>query len=192
MAYLGLLPFAFAIISAYLVAKHVIDQRRRKRLPPGPKPLPLVGNIADLPSAGVPEWEHWLKHKDLYGPISSVTVLGQTLILIHDKEIAFELMEKRSSVHSSRPHMEFANEMYDTLRAQVPLGLTDHCRIGWKEGLGSLPYNSKLRLYRKQFHLQIGTKALVAKHYALQDVEVRRFLWRVLQKPENLWQSIQT
>lgn len=28
---------------------------------------PILGNIADFPRAGEPEWEHWLKHKDTYG-----------------------------------------------------------------------------------------------------------------------------
>ena len=34
-------------------------------LPPGPKPLPLIGNMLDLPKGK--EWEHWVKHKELYG-----------------------------------------------------------------------------------------------------------------------------
>lgn len=80
-------------------------------LPPGPKGLPLVGNVNDLPPPGVPEYQHWLRHKELYGSLSSVTVLGQTLIIIHDKEVAFELMEKRASKYSGRPNSKFGSEM---------------------------------------------------------------------------------
>jgi hypothetical protein len=45
--------------------------RRHKKsslsLPPGPKGLPFLGNINDLPGSGVLEYHHWAKHKDLYG-----------------------------------------------------------------------------------------------------------------------------
>ena len=44
-------------------------------LPPGPKPLPILGNFRDVPPEGSLEYMHWLKHKDLYGPITSVTVM---------------------------------------------------------------------------------------------------------------------
>lgn len=45
------------------------------------------------------------------GPISSVSVLGQTMIIINDVDIAFELMEKRGNVHSGRPRLVFGGEM---------------------------------------------------------------------------------
>jgi hypothetical protein len=80
-------------------------------LPPGPKGLPLVGNISDLPPQGSQEYLHWQQFKERYGPLSSVTILGQTMIIIHDREIALELMEKRASKHSGRPNMKFAMEM---------------------------------------------------------------------------------
>ncbi|KKA21750.1 Cytochrome P450 oxidoreductase OrdA-like protein [Rasamsonia emersonii CBS 393.64] len=96
---------------SYLVKVLLLSKRRGPPLPPGPKPKPLVGNISDLPQKGKPEWLHWLRHKDLYGPISSVTVLGQTLIILNDSNLAFELMEKRSSKHSSRPRLVFSGEM---------------------------------------------------------------------------------
>ena len=41
------------------------------------------------------------------GPISSVTVFGQTLIILNEARLAIELMEKRSAIHSSRPTAEF-------------------------------------------------------------------------------------
>jgi hypothetical protein len=46
------------------------------------------------------------------GPISSVTIFGQTLIVLNDVEVAVDLMEKRAAMHSSRPKIVFAGEMY--------------------------------------------------------------------------------
>lgn len=45
------------------------------------------------------------------GPISSVTVLGQPIVIINDLKIAVELLNRRSAIHSSRPNMIFASEM---------------------------------------------------------------------------------
>ena len=80
-------------------------------LPPSPKGLPLVGNVNDLPQPGSLEYKHWLQHKEQFGLLSSVTVMGQTIIIIHDRNVAFELMEKRASKHSGRPSMKFAMEL---------------------------------------------------------------------------------
>lgn len=116
MAILGLSMYlAVAGLLGFYLARYVVSQRNKLPLPPGPKPWPLLGNVTDLPPPGQPEWKHWLKFKDLYGPISSITVLGQTLIIIHDKEAASELMEKRAGNYSSRPYAPFADGMCETL-----------------------------------------------------------------------------
>jgi hypothetical protein len=85
----------------------------QRSLPPGPTGLPFVGNISNLPPQGVPEYRHWIKHKEKYGPLSSITVMGNTIIIIHDKEAASELLEKRAAKNSSRPTSEFAAHMYE-------------------------------------------------------------------------------
>lgn len=77
--------------------------KKNANLPPGPKGLPIIGNLMDLPPKSVPEYQHWLSFKDTYGPISSITVLGTTLVLIHDKQAAHDLLEKAASETSSRP-----------------------------------------------------------------------------------------
>jgi hypothetical protein len=100
------------IIAAYLVNRLVRSKNHGRPLPPGPKGIPILGNVNDLPKPGMLECHHWLKHKDLYGPISSVTVLGQTFVIINDAQIALELLRDRSAIHSARPHMVFSSEMY--------------------------------------------------------------------------------
>ncbi|KAJ5885945.1 uncharacterized protein N7473_008619 [Penicillium subrubescens] len=105
-----------AVLGAVLiyVVKALLTRRKYAgSLPPGPVGKPIVGNISDLPPPGAQDWMHWLKHKELYGPISSVTVLGQTIVIINDNQIAAELLNKRTALHSSRPNLVFASQMSD-------------------------------------------------------------------------------
>ncbi|KAJ5128334.1 uncharacterized protein N7443_005455 [Penicillium atrosanguineum] len=147
----------------------------RGPLPPGPSPLPIVGNINDLPPSGKQDWLHWLKYKSSYGPISSITVLGQTLVIVNDSKIALDLLAKKSSIYSSRPRMTFASEM-----------------VGWEDGLAFQGYTDRFRAYRKAIQPSFGSESAVAQFNPLQEVESRRFLFRVLKDPANLLQHIQT
>ena len=45
------------------------------------------------------------------GPISSVEVFGSTLIIVNDRDVAFELMDRRSATYSDRPVLTFGGEM---------------------------------------------------------------------------------
>ncbi|KAI1420434.1 putative cytochrome P450 oxidoreductase OrdA-like protein [Xylaria sp. FL1777] len=156
---------------AYLAAILLRNQSNKARqpLPPGPKGLPLVGNLNDLPKPGALEAHHWLEHKKLYGPISSVTVFGQSIIIINDPQLAFELFEKRSSKYSSRPKQLFACEL-----------------VGWENTLGMSPYNRRFRAMRKNLTRVIGSNSAVAQFGHLQTAEVGHFLLHVLNGPGNL------
>lgn len=99
------------VIGVVCFIKQRWQNRHALPLPPGPKGLPILGNVNDMPKAGMLECHHWLQHKDLYGPISSVTVMGQTIVILNDPSIALELLRDRSAIHSSRPSQVFASEM---------------------------------------------------------------------------------
>jgi hypothetical protein len=53
------------------IALYVAYRLRSKNdglpLPPGPKGMPFLGNVNDMPKPGILECHHWLQHKDLYG-----------------------------------------------------------------------------------------------------------------------------
>ncbi|RHZ72745.1 hypothetical protein CDV55_102908 [Aspergillus turcosus] len=163
------------LIALYLIRRLFLTKSASGPLPPGPSRKPIVGNLSNLPSSGEQDWKYWLEYKNLYGPISSISVLGQTIIIVNDSKIAFDLLEKRSSVYSSRPRMVFAGEM-----------------AGWEYILAMQTYSDQFRAYRKAMHRTIGSKVSVTQFNSLQEVEVRRFLLRVLNDPDGLIQHIRT
>ncbi|KAI1813707.1 cytochrome P450 oxidoreductase OrdA-like protein [Poronia punctata] len=171
------LAVAFFLLATALATVVVVNRLTAKKkgpLPPGPKGLPLVGNMFDLPSEGQ-EWMHWLKHKDQYGPISSVTALSNTIVIVHSPEIAFEMFEKKSSIYSSRPRLLFGSEM-----------------VGWGRVPAMMPYGSYFRANRKRIHTAVGTHSTVLPYAPLQEKEALRFLLRVMRKPDDLEHHIRT
>jgi hypothetical protein len=65
---MNLVPYLAGLATLYLL--YLLLHRsssRTHRLPPGPKPLPIIGNVRDMPAADSADWLHWLKHKELYG-----------------------------------------------------------------------------------------------------------------------------
>lgn len=173
MAFLVLWTIGFIGLIAYLTRRYVLAAK--KRLPPGPKPLPVVGNIRDVPPPGVPEFQYWLNHKDLYGPISSVTSLGTTLVIIHDKAVAHDLLDRSSSITSGRPSMAFANKM-----------------CGYESIVVCQGYTSTFRRYRKLLHQELGTRKLAAQLQDAFEIEVNRQLVKMLEDPDRWLEHFKT
>ncbi|KAK1770166.1 cytochrome P450 [Phialemonium atrogriseum] len=167
MAIVSLTLSGIIALVGYLIYQQS-NQRGQRKLPPGPRPLPILGNIKDFPPDGTPEYRHWIKHKDLYGGVSSVTVMGMTLVLVHDKRAAHELLEQAASKTSGRPTMVMANKL-----------------CGYESIVLCQGYNSTFRRYRKYLHQELGTKVSAAQFRDVQEFEVKRQLVRTLNEPEK-------
>ncbi|OJJ46795.1 hypothetical protein ASPZODRAFT_97356 [Penicilliopsis zonata CBS 506.65] len=151
----------------------ILQKKKSLRLPPGPPRRFIVGNLKDLPKPDQQEWHHWMKHKELYGPISSLSVLGKCIIILNDYQLAIQLLEKRSVYHSSRPQQTFAD------------------MSGWDNVLGSVRDPVQLRDTRRFLAQGIGSNKSVSRFDQVQKAEAARFLMRVLNAPEKLRQHIQ-
>ncbi len=99
-----LLDVAAGLCALYLF--NLLLNSRRPPLPPGPKRLPLIGNLWDVPKDY--NWRHWAKYKELYGPISSISVMGQNFIILNNQQSSIDLLDKRSLNYSDRPAHQFA------------------------------------------------------------------------------------
>ncbi|KAJ6192352.1 O-methylsterigmatocystin oxidoreductase [Bipolaris maydis] len=142
-------------------------------LPPGPKGLPILGNVSDMPKPGVLECHHWFEHKKKYGPISSVTAMGQTIVIINDATIALDLLRGRSAIYSSRPSLTFASDM-----------------VGWRHVTAMIPYSDTWKIHRRNIKNITSTATSLAEFDRIQETETAHFLANLLEAPERLLDHI--
>lgn len=178
------LDLCLAGVGLYLV-KQILTKKPPAPFPPGPKGLPLIGNIADMPS--VKPWITFAEWGQKYGmcpscaslnvlplsffpgDISHAEVLGQHIVVLNNVNVAIEMLDKKSSSYSDRPVLPMGGEL-----------------VGWKNTLVLLPYGDRFREYRKNFARVIGSRAAMETYHPVEEMETHRFLQRVLAKPAEL------
>jgi len=169
-------PYHTTIVAALLLLIIFLILRRVLRSqpypsPPGPRGLPFIGNLFDWPQGY--DWLYWVKHKELYGPISRAHVLGRDVIIINDADIAMDLLDKRSLVYSDRPRMIFTREL-----------------VGWKDMLAVVEYGDTFRTERKYLHQVFGTQKAISKFYPLQDIAFKRCILNLIKDQGDLEHNV--
>ncbi|KAG1883461.1 cytochrome P450 [Suillus subluteus] len=129
-----------------LVAASGLTRRRvyPVPLPPGPRPLPILGNALQLDTKR--PWLTYTEWGKTYGKIVYSRILGIDLIIINSETIARELLDKRSANYSTRPvipTIELAGLTFSTV---------------------FLPYDETLRQHRKIFHQVLKAEVSVSYH----------------------------
>ena len=105
----------------------------------------------------------------LLGPMTTVSVFGQPMIVVNSAKIAIDMMDKKSAIYSDRPVMPMGGEL-----------------VGWKDTLILVPYGDRFRNYRKFFHQVIGSNSSVSAFQPIEELETHRFLKSVLKTPDEL------
>lgn len=150
--------------------------------------LPIIGNLLDVPQEDEYKvFSAWQKKYGMFsclltppfdlrvtlwyhatGDVISLTVLGKPLIILNSPKAAQDMLNKKSSIYSSRPHYTMACDL-----------------VGWKDVLVLLPYGDRLRAYRRMIHQVIGTRASVDKFNGTIEGEAQICVRRMLKDPDN-------
>ncbi|KAF7365872.1 Cytochrome P450 [Mycena venus] len=93
--------FALAFSALLYFAFRRRSNRSKLPLPPGPKKLPFVGNLLDIPRER--QWEAYHRwSKELNSDIIHLDAVGTSIIVLSSMEAIRDLFEQRSSLYSGR------------------------------------------------------------------------------------------
>ncbi|KAI0771956.1 cytochrome P450 [Trametes elegans] len=172
MAYTPTLLDAAAILVAVILLNRFFNTKKRQGpLPPGPKGLPVIGNLLDMPASH--EWRTFAQWGQRWGDIISVTFLGQPYVILNSAKHAVELLEKKSSIYSSRPVIPVGGEL-----------------VGWNRTLALLPYGNRFREYRRLIFQLIGSKKNMERFMPLVEAKTRDFVFELYSEPTGLLKHI--
>ncbi|KAG1897549.1 cytochrome P450 [Suillus fuscotomentosus] len=161
------LALALIALVSFVVVQSLQKKRDTKKhpLPPGPPPLPFVGNVI-----GIDPDHPWLAYSRWgteYGEIVYSRLFSQDIVIINSERVAHDLLDRRSQNYSTRPpglmHVLgfFAHE-YSTV---------------------FLPYSDKLRLHRRIFHEAFHLEA-VSSFRPIQLRNAHNLIRNLLTSPE--------
>ncbi|SJL18710.1 related to cytochrome P450 CYP2 subfamily [Armillaria ostoyae] len=139
--------------------------RRRLPLPPGPKRLPLIGNLWNVPRAADHPWRTYARWTTTYGDIFYLDISGNPTVVINSAQAAADLLEKRSGNYSDRPDF-----------TMIKLA-------GRDINFGFMRYCDQWRTHRRMFHQYFHPRAVPA-HYPVQLKATSVLLKQLLESPD--------
>ncbi|KAI9447043.1 cytochrome P450 [Lactarius psammicola] len=145
-------------------------QRNFRNLPPGPKGLPIVGDVRHIANQG---WLASPQRRDEYGEMMYVSALGKKVIIINSQRVAIDLLEKRSNIYSDRPRYIAAGDF-----------LTENLMFSF------MPYGDQWRRFRR-VAVEGVSKTIVPRFYPIQTREAIILALALIKSPSNPLQHLQ-
>ncbi|KAF2491734.1 cytochrome P450 [Lophium mytilinum] len=160
---------AIAIIGAFVGYKVLNYGMRPKNMPPGPPTIPILGNLHQMPLKDFHfKFREWAQE---YGPIMTLKLAGQTMVLMNDETVVKDLLEKRGHTYAARPDLfirEFGGNMNIAFRDNDDV---------W-------------RRQRKMYHLRLN-KTVANQYIPYQAFDSTQLLNEMLDVPDDFSRHLQ-
>lgn len=123
-----------------------------------------------------------------------MTVVGKPIIVLNSYQVARDLLEKRSSIYSSRPRMVMLGELYvypyfpESYRrtsATLTLFSRTNPRMGWGDVLSHQRVGPRFKKHRRIIQDQFSTKQ-ISQYMHVQRKEVYATLVNLGNTPDDL------
>ncbi|KAG1861718.1 cytochrome P450 [Suillus subalutaceus] len=162
LAILAGIPLSFVAVTA--LRRFIKKRQNNPSLPPGPVPLPLLGNVLSIDAQ-----EPWLTYTEwgaTYGDLVFMRHLGEEMVVINSQHIAEALLDKRSRIYSDRPYLA-------TLKP-----------YGWSISFAFIGYGDEWRLCRRLFHQTFRPESAV-KFRPMQIKRAREMIVNLVDEPQH-------
>lgn len=157
-----------AILLIVLVLKRGGARRRSLSYPPGPRALPIIGNLLDMPQSKFSLT--WSEYGETYGPLTWLTIPGQKVLVVNSFEAAKELLEKRPLVYIDRPRFTMSTDL---------LGLSNY--------MGFSLYNDVWKRQRSLFKHALSAAVVRRDYSSLFEMKARQYIERCAASPDNVF-----
>ncbi|KAG2749411.1 cytochrome P450 [Suillus brevipes Sb2] len=155
-------PISFVVVSA--LRRFIKNRRSKPSLPPGPVPIPLLGNILSIDTKE--PWLTYCQWHAVYGDLIFVRILNQNALVINSEQITHALMDKRSSIYSDRPY----------------LATVEPC--GWSINFGFARYSDEWRRCRRLFRQTFRPDSAI-KFRPMQLRRARELIVNLIDDPQH-------
>ncbi|KAK2465511.1 hypothetical protein APHAL10511_002403 [Amanita phalloides] len=159
--------FSLLFLSALLLALFFAFRFHSSSLlkfPPGPRPLPLIGNVLDVPVERPEErFMEWGFH---YGDMVYIRLFQQPVIILNSLRVARDILEQRGAIYSDRPRFVLFSEL-----------------MGWASASTHVRYGPRFRKHRRFVNLTFNQRA-TTRLQPLQVKETFTLLDGFMQEPE--------
>ncbi|KAF9261907.1 cytochrome P450 [Marasmius fiardii PR-910] len=145
--------------------------RRGLHLPPGPKGIPILGNILDV-RRKQPRHIMYAKWSQTYGDVFTFNVLGSRTVVLNSYKGMIDLFEHRSSNYSDRPRQPMFVEL-----------------SGWGWNIGFMRYSDSWRLHRRTFHQHFQSR-MVTEYYDVQRKRTASLVLKLASKPKDFFKHV--
>jgi cytochrome P450 family 619 len=155
--------------------------RREKDLPPGPPTVPVLGNLHQIPTKGSYfKFTEWAKQ---YGGIFSLKLGPGTAVVLTDRKLVKQLIDKKGSIYSNRPHSYVSHDLITGGdHILVCMGMVQSSRAYLVQ---IAHYGKRWQTYRKLIAQDFAEKIVERDHLPVQNAEACQLLYDMMTDPEN-------